>query len=118
MIEPITWNLLKRKKLQHLVEGYEVPVIEVDGDMGEIIDIFIRINSTGKALTQQEKRHARYYNSVLLKSAAKIAGRFEGYFRRDGIFSAGQISRMKHVELGPVDKSTAEEWAHCSALDG
>lgn len=32
-------------------------------EVGDIIDLFVRINSTGKALTTQEKRHARYFNS-------------------------------------------------------
>jgi hypothetical protein len=98
-VEWIDWALLKRKGLQHLLTGYEIPVIEVDGEMGEIVDVFVRINSTGKALTQQEKRHARYYNSSFLKEASRLAGRFEKYLRDNRIFSAGQFSRMKHVEL-------------------
>jgi hypothetical protein len=97
--EWIDWRLLIRKRLHHLVEGYEIPVIEVDGDMSDIIRAFVLINSTGKALTQQEKRHARYYNSAFLREAARIARRYETYFTKNGIFSLGQISRMKHVEL-------------------
>src|SRR5438874_9748545 len=54
-LEWIEWPILKRRGLHHLITGYEVPVIEVDGEIGEIIGIFVRINSTGKALTQQEK---------------------------------------------------------------
>lgn len=98
-VELIDWTMLKRKGLQHLITGYEIPVIEVDGEIGEIIDVFVRINSTGKALTQQEKRHARYYNSPFLKEAARIANRYQSYFQKSGIFSSGQFSRMKHVEL-------------------
>lgn len=98
-VDWVDWNHLKRRGLQHLITGYEIPVIEVDGEIGEIIDVFVRINSTGKALTQQEKRHARYYNSAFLKEAAKVANRFEKYFTKNSIFSSGQLSRMKHVEL-------------------
>lgn len=98
-VERIGWPLLKRRGLQHLITGYEIPVIEVDGEIGDIINVFVRINSTGKALTRQEQRHARYYNSPFLKEAAKLAKRFNGYFLDTGIFSAGQLSRMKHVEL-------------------
>jgi hypothetical protein len=87
------------KGLQHLIDGYEIPVVEVDGEIGEIIKIFIRINSTGKALTRQEQRHAKYYNSAFLREASRLANRFESYFRDNGIFSPGQFSRMKHVEL-------------------
>jgi hypothetical protein len=98
-IEWVNWSLLKHRHLQHLVTACELPVIEVDGEIGEIIDVFVRINSTGKALTSQEKRHARYYNSPFLKEAARLATRFESYFLDNDIFSPGQISRMKHVEL-------------------
>lgn len=97
--EWIDWKLLGKRKAQHLITGYRIPVIEVDGDLGDIIDIFVRINSTGKALTQQEKRRAKYYNSPFLKSAGRIAKRYERYFLAEHILSKGQISRMKHVEL-------------------
>ena len=98
-VDWVDWSVLKRRKLQHLVTGYEIPVIEVDGEMGDIINVFVGINSTGKALTQQERRHARYYNTPFLKEAARVAGRLENYFRSNDIFSPGQLSRMKHVEL-------------------
>ena len=98
-VEWLSWALLKRKGLQPLITGYELPVIEVDGELGDIINVFVRINSTGKALTRQEQRHARYYNSAFLKEAARLANRFEGYLFDNGIFSPGQLSRMKHIEL-------------------
>lgn len=98
-IDLVSWAMLKRKSLQHLITGYEIPVIEVDGELGDIIDVFVRINSTGKALTPQEKRHARYYNSPFLKEAARLAERFKNYWVDSGIFSVGQLARMKHVEL-------------------
>jgi Protein of unknown function DUF262 len=98
-VESVDWARLKGRGLQHRLTGYEIPVIEVDGELGDIINVFVRINSTGKALTRQEQRHARYYDSEFLKEAARLARRFESYFLGSGIFSAGQISRMKHVEL-------------------
>jgi hypothetical protein len=97
--EWIDWKWLCKRKRQHLVTGYRIPVIEVDGDMGDIIDLFVRINSTGKALTPQEKRRAKYYNSPFLKEADWLARRYEWYFAEAGVLSAGQMSRMKHVEL-------------------
>lgn len=93
------WNYLKRKNKQSLIEGYRIYTIEVDGDLSDIIDLFVRINSTGKALTSAEKQHAKYYNSPFLKTAASIAEKYKEYFSKTGILSAGQISRMKHVEL-------------------
>jgi 5-methylcytosine-specific restriction endonuclease McrA len=95
----LDWLYLKRKGQQHLITGYEIPIIEVDGEIGDIISIFVRINSTGKALTGQEKRHARYHKSPFLKEASRLANRFEGYFLENGVFSPGQLSRMKHIEL-------------------
>ncbi len=99
--EPIEvdWNYLKRKNKQFELIGYPLYTIEVDGDLSDIIDVFVRINSTGKALTSAEKRHANYYNSSFLKTANTIACRYEDYFIRAGILSKSQISRMKHVEL-------------------
>jgi hypothetical protein len=98
-VEWVDWALLKRKWGQHLITGYEIPVIEVDGEIGDIINVFVRINSTGKALTRQEQRHARYHKSAFLKEATRLANRFEDYFMDNGVFSHGQLSRMKHVEL-------------------
>ncbi len=98
-LEEVDWSLLKRRGMKHLLTGYELPVIEVDGELGDIIDVFVRINSTGKALTGQEKRHARYYSSEFLKQASKLANKFEGFLQHHEILSTGQISRMKHVEL-------------------
>ncbi len=99
--EPDTydWAKLNKNKMQHLITGYEIPTIEVDGDFSDIVDLFVRINSTGKALTKQEKRNARYYNSEFLKVAAKTARKYEEYFQKNKIVSASQISRMKHIEL-------------------
>ncbi len=98
-MEWVNWSMLKRNGLQHKITGYEIPVIEVDGEMGDIIRIFVRINSTGKALTSQERRHASYYNSPFLREASRLARRFESYFLDNGVLSQGQISRMKHIEL-------------------
>lgn len=98
-LETVDWRLIKKRKLQNLILGYEIPVIEVDGEIGEIVDLFIRINSTGKALTAQEKRHARYYNSPILKEAARLAKRSQKYFLSQGIFNTGQLSRMQHIEF-------------------
>lgn len=93
------WNTIKRKKLQYKITGYNLQIIEVTGELADIIDLFVRINSTGKALTGQEKRHARYYRSGFLRKAGQLARRYEDYFRSAKILSPMQISRMKHVEL-------------------
>jgi 5-methylcytosine-specific restriction endonuclease McrA len=95
----VTWDWIRKHHHQHLLTGYSLTAIEVDGDLSDIIDLFVRINSTGKALTSAEKRHAKYYNSEFLRVAGKTARNFEEYFKSEKILSAAQIIRMKHVEL-------------------
>lgn len=97
--ETIDWKLLCKRKWQHKITGYKVQSMEVSGELADIIDLFVRINSTGKALTPAEKRHAKYYNSEFLRTAGKVAERYEDYFRANNILSQNQITRMKHVEL-------------------
>ena len=98
-VQRVNWKQLRRSKQQHIVTGYRLPVIEVDGEFSDIVEVFVRLNSTGKALTGQEKRHAKYYKSAFLKAAAKVAGQFENYFRAMRVMGLSQLSRMKHVEL-------------------
>lgn len=97
--EWIDWAYIKKRSQQHRITAYKLQTIEVTGDLADIIDLFVRINSTGKALTSQEKRHARYFNSEFLRTAGKLARRYEDYLRATKVLSASQVSRMKHVEL-------------------
>lgn len=98
--------------------AYKLQTVEVSGDLGEIIDLFVRINSTGKRLTSGEKRHARFYNSAFLKSAETLVHRFRRQLEQDRILAPAQIDRMKGTELfsellmslhngGPINKKTA-----------
>ena len=95
----VDWATLKNEQKQHLITGYQLHIIEVAGELSDIIDLFVRINSTGKALTRAEKDHAKYYNSPFLKEASSLAKRWEPYLLHEKILSPRQISRMKHVEL-------------------
>lgn len=97
--EWVTWRQLCKKRLQHLITGYSIPTIEVDGEFSDIVNVFVRINSTGKALTPQEKRHARYFNSGFLREANRIATRYQSKLLDMHVVTATSISRMKHVEL-------------------
>jgi len=95
----LDYKTLCKKSKQHLITGYNIRTIEVTGDPADIIDLFVRINSTGKALTTAEKQHAKYYNSSFLREAGRLARRFEKFFKQHKILTIGQISRMKHIEL-------------------
>ncbi len=100
------------------IEAYKIQTVEVTGDLSHIIDLFVRINSTGKRLTSGEKRHAKFYTSQFLKEAERLVGRFQTYLRSERILSPAQIDRMKGTELfaellmsihngGPLNKKTA-----------
>jgi len=65
-IEEWDWTKIKRRNLAHLLKGYKFQIVETIGDLSDIIDLFVRINSTGKMLTGAEKRHARFYHSEFL----------------------------------------------------
>lgn len=88
-----------REKLRPHFMGYRIPVIEVAGPLSDIIEVFVRINSTGKPLTPQEKRKANYSGSRLLVEATSLAQRLEPYWLQIGVMSSQQVARMKHVEF-------------------
>ena len=103
-VQLISASSLKRNKshathIRPRLEGSRIPVIEVSGDLGDIIELFVRINSTGKPLTPQEKRNAKYSGSDLLLAATSLANKLEPKFDALGVFNAAQKSRMKHVEF-------------------
>lgn len=97
--EDYDWRRLRHRGHEHLLMGYKVQTVEVSGDLSDIIDLFVRINSTGKRLTGAEKRHAKYYHSAFLKQAGRLAEHRRDFILHNRIMSAGQVSRMKHVEL-------------------
>jgi hypothetical protein len=103
-VQQINATSLKRNKSHvtlirsHLLQ-YRIPVVQVNGDLGDIVELFVRINSTGKPLTPQEKRNAKYSGSDLLKAATALANKLEPKFDALGVFNAAQKSRMKHVEF-------------------
>ena len=115
-----TWKDLKRylPEARHRIESCKIQTVEVQGELPSIIDLFVRINSTGKSLTSGEKRHARFYTSRFLKEAERLVRRNEKYFLQNRILSRTQLDRMKGTELvsellmsiqqgGPINKKTA-----------
>jgi hypothetical protein len=79
--------------------GYKISTVEVTGELAQIIDLFCRINSTGKRLTSGEKRHARFYDSPFLAEAQWLVNRHKWYFLDYDILSQTQRDRMKGTEL-------------------
>ncbi|MGH7625890.1 MAG: DUF262 domain-containing protein, partial [Gemmatimonadaceae bacterium] len=115
-----TWPELKKHlpESRHQLESYKIQTVEVQGQLPSIIDLFVRINSTGKSLTSGEKRHARFYTSRFLKEAERLVAKNQRYFLENRILSRTQLGRMKGTELvaellmsiqqgGPINKKTA-----------
>ncbi len=99
-----TWKEMQKeeKRITRRFLSYELPVVIVRGSLPDVEQVFIRINSTGKKLSSQEIRHAKWYkNSDLLLAAESIAKtkKYERYFTEMGILSPTQITRMKAIEL-------------------
>jgi len=91
-------DLTKTKRNQVLAT--RVPTIEVEGDLADVIDLFVRINANWQENSRaQERRHAHFHKSPTLKTAQRLADGFEELFKRNRIMSAAQIQRMKHVEI-------------------
>jgi len=95
------WKHIKKysDETRHKFECFQLQTVEVSGDLAEIVDLFVRINSTGKRLTSGEKRHARFYNSRFLKEAEKLVRRHQSYLLHNRILSQPQLGRMKGTEL-------------------
>lgn len=92
------WRDLADKD-QYRILDYKVQIVEVTGEFDAIKDLFVRINSTGKKLSGQEKRHAAYVNSSLLLEAERVAKRLRQRLMADRVVRHPQIQRMKDVEL-------------------
>lgn len=94
-----TWRELERARCSAPMLSYKLQTAEVTGDLGDIVDLFVRINSTGKALTGAEKRHARYYSSPFLKEAQRLARRTRRYLLGQRVLTPAQVDRMRDTEL-------------------
>lgn len=95
------WSYICRrfKNTRAAFNAYDIPTVEVTGDLPTIIDLFVCINSTGKKLTGGEKRHAKFFTSPFLREAERLATRYEKYLTQEKIVSRGQLDRMKGTEL-------------------
>ncbi len=98
-IEEWDWHKIQKRGHEHRLMGYKFQTVEITGNLADIIDLFVRINSTGKRLTGAEKRHARFFRSDFLKQAGRLAEKRHRFFLENRILSSGQISRMKHIEF-------------------
>jgi hypothetical protein len=93
-----TWSDLS-KDWRHRFYGARIPVVEVEGDFNDVIELFVRLNSTGKPLTSAEKQHARFFQSPTLKTAQRLAKKYGSWLDAQRVITAAQAQRMKDLEL-------------------
>ena len=86
-------------KNQSQIWNFKIPAVWVQGELAEIREMFVRINSTGKALTPQEVRKANYFSSEFLQRMTILAAQLKGSFIKMGVLSESEILRMKDVEF-------------------
>jgi len=114
------WSDVRRHfpQVRAAFDGYQIQTVQVSGELHQIIDLFVRINSTGKRLTSGEKRHAKFYESRFLREADRLVNSCESYLKGEKILTQAQIDRMRGTELfsellmsiqhgGPINKKTA-----------
>lgn len=95
------WTTLSKRhpKVRGAFQSYQIPTVELEGELNEIIDVFVSINSTGKKLTTSEKRHAKFYNSHFLRTAELLVRKYRPFLLGQKILGEAQLARMKGVEL-------------------
>jgi 5-methylcytosine-specific restriction endonuclease McrA len=109
-----TWNNLP-EPLKRVFLGYKIPVIEIEGTLEQIHEVFVRINSTGRALKGQEKRNAKYFRSPFLKRMRELAKTEQARLSRMDVSTKNSIARMKDVEL--LSELVLSVMTNCSVLD-
>lgn len=116
------WKALEKHEHSASFLMYKLQVAEVKGDFSDIVELFVRINSTGMPLTSSEKRNAKFYTSPMLLEAKKLAKSQQASLLKQGVVSESSIARMKDVELvselltsiisnGPIDRKQAVDRA-------
>lgn len=71
----------------------EIIVYQPDATMR--LEVFVRLNSTGKALTRQEILNAKYVTSPLLKEMSRFARKMDRLLGKMGVVSSTDIERMR-----------------------
>lgn len=95
----LDWKAIKKAGREAAFRSYRVQVVEVQGELSDIVELFVRINSTGTALSRAEVRNAKFYKKEFMRQARMLANRFRRYFEEAGIVTKAQVVRMKDIEL-------------------
>ncbi len=95
----LDWRAINKAGKAATFRCYRMQVVEVRGELSDIVELFVRINSTGTALTRAEVRNAKFYKKEFMRQAQKLANKFRRYFEEANVVSPAQVIRMKDVEL-------------------
>lgn len=97
-IEKVAWKDLDPECQKDFL-CYEIPCVIVQGEPSEIQEVFVRLNSTGKKLSRQEIRNAKYIHSPFLKEMRSFARKLDKRLMSMGVMNENEIARMKDVEF-------------------
>lgn len=98
LLEKVSWKDLTPDSQKDFL-SYEIPCVIVQGDPSEIQEVFVRLNSTGKKLSRQEIRNAKYIHSKFLKEMRSFAHKMDKRLVQMAVLNENEVSRMKDVEF-------------------
>lgn len=94
-----SFSQLEEDSRQRILDyQFSVHILPLDVDDREILEIFMRMNSTSYELRPQELRNARFFGEFKMSVYSLAAGQLNRW-RQWRIFSDDDISRMEEVEL-------------------
>ena len=94
----VSWKELTPESQKDFLR-YEIPCVIVQGEPSEIQNVFVRLNSTGKKLSSQEIRNAKYIRSKFLKEMKSFARKMDRRLLEMGVVNQNEIDRMKDIEF-------------------
>lgn len=98
LLEKVSWKDLASESQKDFL-SYEIPCVIVQGEPSEIQEVFVRLNSTGKKLSRQEIRNAKYIHSKFLKEMRTFARKMDKRLVQMSVLNENEVSRMKDVEF-------------------
>lgn len=98
VLENVAWKDLGPSSQKDFLR-YEIPCVIVEGEPSEIQNVFVRLNSTGKKLSAQEIRNAKFIRSKFLKEMKLFARKMNKYLLEMEVVNENEISRMKDIEF-------------------
>ena len=98
LTERARWRDLSDESQRDFLE-YEIPCVIVQSEPSEIPSVFVRLNSTGKKLSSQEIRNAKYIKSPFLIAMRGFARKMDRYLLDMGVLGENEVTRMKDIEF-------------------